>query len=184
MSAKVDSLVIAGAMANTFLKALGHNIGSSFYEPDLVDKARNMLSHIRCNLILPEDFICNRDKKSNIENISTISDIDDIQDIGPITCFRICQAINDAKIVLWNGPVGVFEKDQFALGTNNIARFIGSKTMRSEIISVAGGGDTISALHKIDMLKHFTYVSTAGGAFLEFLEGKELPGVAALAGLR
>jgi phosphoglycerate kinase len=176
---KVDYLVIGGAMANTFLKAKGHEIGDSFYEPDLVDVAKEMLVHK--NIILPIDVVVAKKISTNEPNI--IVDIDDVPrdqrilDVGSKTTDFVNKQLNNCETVIINGPLGVFEHFPFSVGTVTIAREIARLTRLEKIVSVAGGGDIVAALTKSGLFDQFTYISTAGGAFLEWLEGKKLPGI-------
>ena len=184
---KVDYLVLGGGMANTFLYAQGHSVGKSLCEPDMADEAKTIMTSAKkenCEIILPDDQICVREFKENAEfEIIEIGDIADDQesiDIGPATIEKIQKILDDCKTVLWNGPMGVFEMKPFDKGTNEVAQKVGALTQSGNLISVAGGGDTVSALDNAGVLDQFSYISTAGGAFLEWIEGKELPGVAAL----
>lgn len=180
---KVNTFVIGGAMANTFLAAQGYSIGDSLYEPDLMDTARNLLSKYP-DILLPQDVVVARDlhDKNSIKTclISQISKNDKIFDVGPLTCERIIEVITSCHTLLWNGPLGVFEVPPFDHGTTTIAHGAAQLTQGGSLTSVAGGGDTVAALSSAKVLDAFTYVSTAGGAFLEWLEGKPLPGVDAL----
>lgn len=180
---KVDVLVIGGAMANTFLVAQGQDVGASLYEPDLLETAKALLGK-GCEILLPIDGVVAKNLEET-ESIRTclISDVkkdEKIFDIGPLTCQRILERIQSCHTLLWNGPVGVFEKPPFDQGTTTLAREVGKRTHHNSLLSVAGGGDTVAALAHASALDDFTYVSTAGGAFLEWLEGKPLPGVEAL----
>lgn len=180
---KVDVLVVGGAMANTFLAALGHDVGASLYEPDLMETAKQLLAK-GCEIILPEDGVV----ATNLEEVEsirtcTLSDLksdEKIFDMGPLTCERILDRLKSCHTLLWNGPVGVFEVPPFDEGTTTLAQAVGRLTREGSLVSVAGGGDTVSALAHARAVDDFTYVSTAGGAFLEWLEGKPLPGVVAL----
>ncbi len=181
LSKKVDYLVIGGAMANTFVKAMGKEIGSSYYELELVDAAKKFINESSCKVIIPKDFIVAK-KEGDIfvnpqeKEISQITNEDVILDIGSKTVKEITNILEKSKCVMWNGPLGMYEDARFAQGTNKVAEAIS----KLEITSVAGGGDIVAALEKTNLAKHFTYISTAGGAFLEWLEGKELPGITAL----
>jgi len=179
---KVDTLVIGGAMANTFLKAQGYEVGASLYEPDLLDTARHILSHGPA-ILLPEDVVV----ATSLETPSPLTRLKEavkkdekIFDIGPLTCKRILEKMKECRTLLWNGPLGVFETPPFDAGTTTVARGAAHLTQEGALLSVAGGGDTVAALSHAGVLDGFTYVSTAGGAFLEWLEGKPLPGVVAL----
>jgi phosphoglycerate kinase len=181
LSKKVDYLLIGGAMANTFVKAMGKEIGSSYYEPDLVDAAKKFLNETSCKVVIPTDFIIAKKEGDSFINpqekdISQITTDDVILDIGSKTVADITTILEKSKCVMWNGPLGMYEDARFAQGTNNVAQSIS----KLKITSVAGGGDIVAALEKVNLAKDFTYISTAGGAFLEWLEGKELPGIIAL----
>jgi len=181
LSKKVDYLVIGGAMANTFAKAMGHDIGGSYYEPELIDNVKSFIKQCSCKLIIPSDFIVATKKGDSFINpeaksINDISDANVILDIGPKSVTEITTILEKSKSVMWNGPLGMFEDARFAVGTNEVAKVISEL----DIISVAGGGDIVSALEQAGFAKNFTYISTAGGAFLEWLEGKELPGITVL----
>jgi len=185
--AKVDALVIGGAMANTFLKAQGLPIGKSLHEPALLDKAREILSAAKargCAVVLPGDGVVATEFKSMAAAktlpISRTPDDGMILDIGSDTLASIAAHLETARTVVWNGPLGAFEMPPFDTGTSAVARHVAMLTKVGQLVSVAGGGDTIAALVQAGAEDGFTYVSTAGGAFLEWLEGKELPGVKAL----
>lgn len=180
---KVDVLVIGGAMANTFLAAQGYNVGSSLYEPNLVETAKALLDK-ECEILLPMDGVVAKNLEE-AEGIRTclISDVkkdEKIFDVGPLTCQHILERMQSCHTLLWNGPLGVFETPPFDKGTTTLAKEVGKLTQNGSLLSVAGGGDTVAALAHAGVLDKFTYVSTAGGAFLEWLEGKPLPGVEAL----
>ncbi|HUX78125.1 MAG TPA: phosphoglycerate kinase [Alphaproteobacteria bacterium] len=182
---KVDVLVIGGAMANTFLAAQGYNIGASLFEHDLLETARSLLAKAP-EIILPQDVVVarNLEDHDNIETlfVPEVSGDKKIFDIGPLTCQQILEKMLSCHTLLWNGPFGVFETPPFDTGTTTVAKGAARLTRERSLISVAGGGDTVSALAHAHVLDDFTYVSTAGGAFLEWLEGKALPGVEALSG--
>jgi phosphoglycerate kinase len=185
---KVDALVIGGAMANTFLKAQGHPIGKSLHEPALIDKAREILAAARardCTVVLPSDGVVAKELKAMAEakTLPVAKTPDDamILDIGSDTLAAIAAQLEAAKTVLWNGPLGAFETPPFDNGTSAVARHVAMLTKVGAMVSVAGGGDTLAALAQAGAEDDFTYCSTAGGAFLEWLEGRELPGVKALA---
>ncbi|MCT4634938.1 MAG: phosphoglycerate kinase [Rickettsiales bacterium] len=182
---KVDYLVIGGAMANTFLKSQGIAIGASLYEEELLNSARDILNKATsCKIILPQDVVTAKE----ISNESETSTVDIkyipadqmILDIGPNSAKQIIEVIKQCKTVVMNGPLGVFEYPPFSLGTSTIAKEIVKLTQSGGLISVAGGGDIVAALSQNQLLDKFTYISTAGGAFLEWLEGKTLPGIKAL----
>lgn len=180
---KVDVLVVGGAMANTFLAALGYNIGSSLYEPDLLETTKSLLNK-GCEILLPIDGVVAKDLEE-LDSVRTclVSDTqknEKIFDIGPKTCDRILERLQSCQTLIWNGPMGVFETTPFDKGTTVLAVGASNLTRQGSLLSVAGGGDTVAALVHAGVLNDFTYVSTAGGAFLEWLEGKPLPGVVAL----
>jgi phosphoglycerate kinase len=181
--ARVDGLVIGGGMAFTFLKALGHGVGRSLLEPDRVEAAREILEQARGRSIalrLPVDVVAasGLDAVSGLRTVAIREIPEDLMglDIGPATVTQFGAALKGAKTIIWNGPMGVFEKEPFAAGTLGIARAVAE----AAAFSVIGGGDTIAAVQQAGVLGKIGYVSTAGGAFLEFLEGRVLPGVAAL----
>lgn len=185
---KVEGLVIGGAMANTFLAAQGHGIGKSLAEPGLSDTAREILQAAEkasCAVILPVDAIVAREFKAGAQShdygIDAIPADGMMLDVGPMSVEVVKAAIDNAHTLLWNGPLGAFETEPFDAATVAIAKYAASRTKAEKLISIAGGGDTVAALNHAGAAAGFTYVSTAGGAFLEWLEGKELPGVAALA---
>ena len=181
---KVDAIVIGGAMANTFLSAKGYDIGASMSEPEMKETALNIIeeaSKNNCEIILPIDVCVAKEFKENAEN--KFVGIDDVNgdwkifDVGPETSKMLDEKFATAKTVLWNGPLGVFELKPFDRGTNELAHTVAKLTTEGKITSVAGGGDTVSALKNAGVESDFTYISTAGGAFLEWLEGKELPAI-------
>lgn len=185
--AKVDALVIGGGMANTFLHAIGLGIGRSLAERDLSATAQRIIDRARetnCALILPVDAVVAERLESGAPHhtygIDAIPANGMILDIGSQSVDRINSALNDAATVVWNGPLGAFEHPPFDQGTVGVARHAAERTRKGELVSVAGGGDTVAALNHAGVAGEFTYVSTAGGAFLEWLEGKSLPGVEAL----
>lgn len=186
---KVDVLAIGGAMANTFLKAGGYSIGKSLYEEDLVETAKRILAqakHSSCEIILPNDVIVTREfaerAPCQVLPISQVPEDGMILDIGPDSVQEICDRLDSVKSLVWNGPLGAFELSPFDVGTVSIARKVSSLTQAGSVISVAGGGDVVAALTQAGLIDNFSYISTAGGAFLEWLEGKELPGIAVLRG--
>ncbi len=185
---KVDALVIGGGMANTFLKAQGFAIGKSLHEPALLDKAREIMTAAKargCAIVLPSDGVVAKEFKAMAaaKTLSVAQTPDDgmILDIGSDSIAAIAARLETAKTVVWNGPLGAFETPPFDNGTNAIARHVAMLTKVGAMVSVAGGGDTLAALAAAGAEDGFTYCSTAGGAFLEWLEGRELPGVKALA---
>ena len=185
--AKVDHLVIGGAMANTFLYAQGINIGSSLAEPELAATAREILvaaEASKCKIHLPMDVVVAQKfavhAHNSICDIQSIPSSGMILDVGPRTLLALHQVIMDSKTLVWNGPAGAFETAPFDGATVQIARMIAAASRTGKLHSVAGGGDTVSALAHAGLSRELSYLSTAGGAFLEWLEGKELPGIAAL----
>jgi len=182
---KMENIVIVGAMANTFIKQKGYNIGQSIFEKNQENLIEDIIQESKknnCNIVLPEDVITsiNHNSKGDLKSLDQITDNDLILDIGKKTLQNIFKVIDESKTVLWNGPAGFFEIDEFAIGSKKIANKISENTKNKSLISVAGGGDTIAAISKFKCSNGFTYLSTAGGAFLEFLEGKVLPGIKAL----
>jgi len=185
--AKVDALVIGGGMANTFLHATGLEIGKSLAEKDLAATALRIIERARetgCAIILPVDGVCATEFRAGAEHrtygIDAIPADRMILDVGSQSVERINAAINDAATLVWNGPLGAFEIAPFDQGTVAAARHAAERTKAGRLVSVAGGGDTVAALNHAGVAESFSYVSTAGGAFLEWLEGKSLPGVEAL----
>ncbi|MGH8212501.1 MAG: phosphoglycerate kinase [Rhodanobacteraceae bacterium] len=182
---KVDQLIVGGGIANTFIAARGFNIGTSLYEPDLRDAARKVMTQATARgaeVPIPEDVVIApafaADAPAAIKRIDQVKDNEMILDIGPETAARYARMVQAAGTVVWNGPVGVFEFDAFGHGTETLARAIAE----SDAFSIAGGGDTLAAVEKYGVEKGISYISTGGGAFLEFLEGKPLPAVAVLEG--
>lgn len=180
---KVDQLIVGGGIANTFIAAAGYNVGKSLYEPDLLDTARKIVADAKArgaDIPLPVDVVTAKqflpDAAAEVKAVDAVAEDDLILDIGPQTAAQYAQLIGKAGTVVWNGPVGVFEFEAFSKGTEALARAIAS----SPAFSIAGGGDTLAAVDKFDIAKDVSYISTGGGAFLEFLEGKTLPAVAAL----
>ncbi|HEY8252766.1 MAG TPA: phosphoglycerate kinase [Burkholderiales bacterium] len=171
LAKKVDSLIVGGGIANTFLLAAGKPIGKSLAEPDLAGEAKRIMK--KTQVPLPSDVVVESGKTKAVE---AVSKDEAILDIGPETAKAFAAALKKAGTIVWNGPVGVFEKEPFANGTQALARAVAA----SDAFSIAGGGDTVAAIHKFKVDKRIDYISTAGGAFLEFLEGKKLPAVAAL----
>jgi phosphoglycerate kinase len=184
---KVDLLVIGGGMANTFLAAQGIEVGTSLCEHDMADTARAIMqkAHIQgCEIILPSDVVVARAFAAHADHETCpATDVPGdamILDAGPDSVARIVAAMDRAKTIIWNGPLGAFELPPFNMATDAAARAAADRTAKGALVSVAGGGDTVAALNASDAAKDFTYISTAGGAFLEWMEGKTLPGVAAL----
>ncbi|WP_374247735.1 phosphoglycerate kinase [Thermomonas sp.] len=180
---KVDQLIVGGGIANTFIAALGHGVGKSLVELDLLDTAKAIMAdaHARgADIPLPLDVVVApafaADAPATVKAVDAVGADDMILDIGPATAARYAEIIAKAGTVVWNGPVGVFEFDAFAAGTEAVARAIAA----SKAFSIAGGGDTLAAVDKFGIADQVSYISTGGGAFLEFLEGKILPAVAAL----
>ncbi len=175
LAAKVDQLIVGGGIANTFLLAAGKKIGRSLAEADLVDDAKKVME--KAHVPLPIDVIvageCSASAAATVKNIDDIADDDMILDIGPQSSAALAQLIQNAGTIVWNGPVGVFELEPFARGTETLAQAIAG----SQAFSLAGGGDTVAAIAKFGIHDKVNYISTAGGAFLEFLEGKKLPAV-------
>lgn len=183
LSDKVDQLVVGGGIANTFLKAMGHNVGKSLCEDDLVDTAKALIEKMQArgaNIPIAVDVVCGKKFDENepavLKSPDEVADDDMIFDIGPKSAQELAGIIAKAGTVIWNGPVGVFEFDQFGEGTRTVAMAIAN----TRGFSLAGGGDTIAAIQKYDIFDKVSYISTAGGAFLEYLEGKTLPAVAML----
>lgn len=184
---QVDSIIIGGAMANTFLFSKGFSVGRSLVEESLKPTALRILNKAEkysCEIILPTDLVIAKELSENtptlVVSANKCPEKYMILDAGPSTVDNIQKSINSAKTLLWNGPLGAFEVTPFDLATSQAAKFASQKTNNGDLISVAGGGDTVAALNKAGVTDSFTYVSTAGGAFLEWLEGKELPGVVCL----
>ena len=188
LSGRVDTLVIGGGMANTFLAAQGKPIGRSLAETEMAETARDIMAKAKasgCRIILPTDIVIAREFAAGAESETVASDAcpDDamILDAGPATVEIIKAAFDDAKTLIWNGPLGAFEIPPFDAATNATARHAAALSAAGELVTVAGGGDTVAALNTSGAASDFTYISTAGGAFLEWMEGKTLPGIAALA---
>ncbi len=182
---KFDNLIFVGGMANNILKYKKFQIGKSIFEENcdhIIDDIFNLSKEQNCKIIFPVDVSVSKkiDGKGDIKKISEVQEDDLILDIGPETLKILNKTIEESRTVLWNGPAGYFENENFKKGSLEIARKIAEKNKKNEIYSVAGGGDTVAALNSFNLTKHFNFVSTAGGAFLEFLEGKDLPGIKAL----
>ncbi len=180
---KVDQLIVGGGIANTFIAALGHPIGNSLYEPNLIDAAKKVMADAKrrgAEVPMPVDVVVapefSAHAPATVRPVDQVKDDEMILDIGPETARRYAELIAQAGTVVWNGPVGVFEFDAFGQGTETLARAIAA----SSAFSIAGGGDTLAAVDKYGIADDVSYISTGGGAFLEFLEGKELPAVTAL----
>jgi phosphoglycerate kinase len=180
---KVDKLIVGGGIANTFLLAQGYGVGRSLVEAEMVDIARSLLNRsaeLKAQIPLPSDVVVAKEFSANAEAdvkaVGNVAPEEMILDIGPDTAERFARLLRDAGTIVWNGPVGVFEFDQFGEGTRTLAQAIA----RSPAFSIAGGGDTLAAIEKYRVEDDISYISTGGGAFLEFLEGKKLPAVAVL----
>ena len=178
LSKVVDQLVVGGGIANTFIAAQGHNVGQSLCEQDLVPTAKALMES--CKIPVPTDVVCGKvfseDADAQTKSVTEVGDDDRIFDIGPNSATTLADMMKNAGTIVWNGPVGVFEFDQFAAGTKTLSMAIAE----SDAFSIAGGGDTLAAVDKYGIEDKISYISTGGGAFLEFLEGKKLPAVAIL----
>ncbi|MCE8021735.1 phosphoglycerate kinase [Halomonas sp. MCCC 1A11036] len=178
LSDKCDQLIVGGGIANTFIAAAGHNVGKSLYEADLVEQAKALMAKVE--IPLPTDVVVatefSESAEAVVKPVDQVNDNEMILDIGPDTAGRLAGLLKDAGTILWNGPVGVFEIDQFGHGTEALSRAIAE----SNGFSIAGGGDTLAAIDKYDIAEQVSYISTGGGAFLEYVEGKVLPAVKAL----
>ncbi|MCE8004480.1 phosphoglycerate kinase [Billgrantia ethanolica] len=178
LSDKCDQLIVGGGIANTFIAAAGHNVGKSLYEADLVEQAKALMAKVE--IPLPTDVVVatefSESAEAVVKPVDQVNDNEMILDIGPDTAGRLAGLLKDAGTILWNGPVGVFEIDQFGHGTEALSRAIAE----SNGFSIAGGGDTLAAIDKYDIAQQVSYISTGGGAFLEYVEGKVLPAVKAL----
>jgi len=185
---RVETLVIGGAMANTFLAAEGVAVGKSLFEPDHLETARRVI-HMSIDsgaaIILPSDVVVAAEFKANAAHRTVaaraVASGDMILDVGPATIEAFAKRLHNTRTLVWNGPLGAFETPPFGAGTVAAAKLVAAATKAGQLLSVAGGGDTVAALNHAGVANAFSYVSTAGGAFLEWLEGQELPGVAALA---
>ena len=184
---KVDYLFLGGGMANTFLVAQGVEVGKSLCERDMVDEAKTIMQTAKdagCEIVLPIDRVCvtkfGENAPFQIRQTEDMPADEEAVDVGPATIEKLGDILSGCATALWNGPMGVFEVKPFDKGTNDLARTVAKLTKAGSLTSVAGGGDTVSALENAGCADDFTYISSAGGAFLEWLEGKELPGVAAL----
>ncbi len=183
LSTKVDQLIVGGGIANTFIAAAGYSVGKSLYEEDLIDEANRLMAAAKeagSEIPVPVDVVCAKEfsdtAEATIKNVADVADDDLILDIGPQTAKIYTDILQSAGTIVWNGPVGVFEIDQFAEGTKSMSIAIAESTA----FSIAGGGDTLAAIDKYNIKDKVSYTSTGGGAFLEFLEGKVLPAVAIL----
>lgn len=187
LSAKAQTIVVGGGMANTFLYALGKNIGKSLCEKELKDTALKIIDAAKsngCEVVLPFDVVVAKKFEANAEcrtvSIDDVAEDDMILDIGNQSGVKLAQILESHKTLVWNGPLGAFEIKPFNIGTDSFAKTAVKLTDEGKLVSVSGGGDSVSALNSVGLADKFTYISTAGGAFLEWLEGKDLPGVAAL----
>ena len=183
LSTKVDQLIVGGGIANTFIAAAGYSVGKSLYEADLIDEAKRLMAAAKASgsdIPVPTDVVCAKEFSdtavATIKNVADVDEDDLILDIGPETAKVYANILESAGTIVWNGPVGVFEIDQFAEGTKSMSIAIAD----SSAFSIAGGGDTLAAIDKYNIKDKVSYTSTGGGAFLEFLEGKVLPAVAIL----
>ena len=184
---KVDILFVGGGMANTLLHAQGVKVGASLCEKDLVDTARAILAAAEeagCKLMLPSDVVLAKEFKPNPDTrLAAVTDVAEdemILDCGPATVVALSLAMEDAKTLIWNGPLGAFETPPFETATVAAAEQAAKMAKAGELVAVAGGGDTVAALNQAGVADDFTFISTAGGAFLEWMEGKDLPGVSVL----
>ena len=175
---KVDQLIVGGGIANTFLAAAGHPVGKSLYEPDLIPAAKALMAKVE--IPMPTDVVVGKEfsetAEARVVSVNAVEDDDMIFDIGPESSRHLAEIIKTLGTIIWNGPVGVFEFDQFAEGTKALSYAIAE----SNGFSIAGGGDTLAAVDKYEIAEQVSYISTGGGAFLEYVEGKELPAVALL----
>ena len=182
---KFDNIIIVGGMANNILKYKGYPIGNSLQEMNcegIINDIFKLSKNYSCNIVFPQDVVVGKSTTDNakIKELNEVNNDDLILDIGPKTIETILNIIETSKTILWNGPAGYFENSHFAKGSFEIGKKIAEKTKLNKIFAVAGGGDTVALINSIGILNSFNFVSTAGGAFLEYLEGKELPGIKAL----
>jgi len=180
---KVDQLIVGGGIANTFIAAQGHCVGKSLYEPDLIEEAKALMAKAESNgasIPVPIDVVCGKafseSAEATVKLVADVEEDDLILDVGPQTAKQYAEIVKKAGTIVWNGPLGVFEFDQFAEGTKTLSKAIAD----SAGFSIAGGGDTLAAVDKYEIADKVSYISTGGGAFLEFLEGKDLPAVLVL----
>ena len=185
--AKVDYLVIGGGMANTFLAAQGVDVGKSLCEHDLTDTAKEIEANAKkagCEIVLPVDLVVTKEFAANaphrVIGLDEVAADEMILDAGPATVTRLETVMDGAKTLIWNGPLGAFEMEPFDAATVAAAKAAGERSKAGKLVAVAGGGDTVAALNHAGAAQDFTFISTAGGAFLEWMEGKPLPGVEAL----
>ena len=183
LSTKVDQLIVGGGIANTFIAAAGYSVGKSLYEADLMDEAKRLMAAAKASgsdIPVPTDVVCAKEFSdtavATVKNVADVEDDDLILDIGPETSKQYAKILESAGTIVWNGPVGVFEIEQFGNGTKSLSEAIAN----SSAFSIAGGGDTLAAIDQYNIKDKVSYTSTGGGAFLEFLEGKVLPAVAIL----
>ncbi len=188
LAAKVDMLIIGGGMANTFLYAQGMDVGKSLCEPDYTSTVETIMSRAlesNCRIVLPQDAVVANEFKAGAEHkVCDIKEVPEdgmILDAGPQSVNELIGKTRECKTLLWNGPLGAFEIEPFGEGTFALARAVADRTKEGALVTIAGGGDTVAALNAAGVTEYFSYVSTAGGAFLEWLEGRELPGIVALA---
>ena len=182
---KFDNIIIVGAMANNIIKFKGHEIGKSLCEKncdEIIEEIFTLGKENNCNILFPEDVSVGKNFEDSSQNkdVNKIAKDDLILDIGSKTIIKIVNLIKNSKTILWNGPAGYFENDNFATGSFELAKEISAQTKSGNIFSVIGGGDTVSVINKLKLFNDFNFVSTAGGAFLEYLEGKDLPGIKSL----
>jgi len=178
---KMDCIMLAGGMANTFLAAQGYDLGKSFVEKEFLPEVNKFLKEMgKDKLLLPLDFTVVNEGKVRVVDLKDITSQDVIGDIGPQTLFHWCEVIKQSRTLLWNGPLGIYEDVRFSAGSDMIARCIAKQTVKGELYSLAGGGDVIAAIEKNGLADSFSYISTAGGAFLEWLADGSLPGIDAL----
>ena len=187
LSTKAKTIVVGGGMANTFLYALGKNVGKSLCEKELKETALGIIENAKkngCKILLPLDVVVAKKFEQHAPCktvlVDEIAEDDMILDIGAASSAKIAEELAKHKTLVWNGPLGAFEIKPFNIGTDSFAKIAAKLTEEGKLVSVSGGGDSVSALNAIGLADKFTYISTAGGAFLEWLEGKDLPGVAAL----
>jgi phosphoglycerate kinase len=182
LAGKVDQLIVGGGIANTFIAAAGHGVGQSLYEADLINVARDLMVETsqHAEIPVPDDVVVSVEVSdsapSQVRTVDDVAEDEMILDIGPVTADRYAEILENAGTIVWNGPVGVFEIDQFGEGTRRVAQAVAD----SPAFSIVGGGDTLAALDKYGLTGQISYISTGGGAFLEYLEGKVLPAVAVL----
>lgn len=183
LSKKVDQLIVGGGIANTFIAAAGYPVGTSLYEPGMQEEARRLIAQARsqgAQIPIPTDVVVatefSETAEADVKDVASVRDDEMILDVGPDTAEVFSKIVAGAGTVVWNGPVGVFEIDQFGEGTRVLAQAIA----QSSAFSIAGGGDTLAAVEKYELADNISYISTGGGAFLEFLEGKALPAVSVL----